>query len=915
MKVRIGRRRSRAEAKHSSARSRDGLALVSAFSEGRWDVPDHFNFTRDVFESLASNPKRRAVMFLGHDGVIEPRSFLQLSEGMARWTALLRERGARPGEPLLVLVGKTPDWLEVMLAGLKIGAVTVPCAETLSTDALDVRIASSGAQLVVASRDAEDALSRTLERPDVVYLDERRGRASDPIPDAPTEDTTAGDIAFILSTSGTARGPMGVAHTHASTFAARVQAEHWLDAGPGDAVWCTADTGDARAVWNVLLGPWSRGAEVILHHGEFDPPERLDLIDRLGTTILCQTPSEYAALTGLREFKRYRPRRLRRLVSTGDTLAPDVIAAFEETWGMTIHEGYGQAETAVVLANGVDTGFRSGSVGLPIVGHEVAVIDDQGNVLEPGIEGDLALRGRPPSLFSHYWDAPEETKAAFRGDWYVTGDVASTDEDGFVWLVGRAEDVITSRARHFGPFEVEHALRSHDSVAESAVVGIRDLERGGQFVRGFVVLEAGIDGSEQLEAELRHFVGSTLPEYEVPRDIEFVDALPRTPSGTVRRCDLRERPVVGRPLWETPSPTEPEPIAFTEPEPEPEPILFAEPEPELVAEPEPEPISLVEPELIMFTEPEPGPEPILFAEPEPEPISLVEPEPISLVEPELIALVDPEPIPLVEPEPAAISEPEPEPIAFTEPEPEPIAFTEPEPEPIVLADAEPDPEPIAFTEPEAPVLDEPEPDALVEHEPVLPVETEPPATVELEQSVVVEAEEESVFLAAPETQSVEDVVVEDIDLGSSSEFVTPEPERAAIEPEPEREPEPKLHSPIEPAPPGEPLPDYVIPPNSDRARGSDGATDGGTLGFPPVTNITLDFDIPRSMSKKRPRREPTPATNDKRARPRSTGEPGDEVEQVDWMTGLSTRLSAYSLADESEPTSGDDEKERAGEDD
>jgi acyl-coenzyme A synthetase/AMP-(fatty) acid ligase len=219
------------------------------------------------------------------------------------------------------------------------------------------------------------------EEPDVVYTDERRGRAGDPVPKEPTEDTSAKDVAFILSTSGTARGPMGVAHTHGATFAARVQTEHWLDAGPGDAVWCTADTDNALAVWNVLLGPWSRGAETILHHGDFDPGERIDLIDRLGTTILCQTPSEYAALTELRDFQRYRPRRLRRLVSTGDTLDPDVIKTYEEVWGMTIHEGYGQAETAVVVANGVDAGFRPGSVGLPLVGHEVAVVDDQGNVV------------------------------------------------------------------------------------------------------------------------------------------------------------------------------------------------------------------------------------------------------------------------------------------------------------------------------------------------------------------------------------------------------------------------------------------------------------------------------------------------------------------------------------------------------
>ena len=392
-----------------------------------------------------------------------------------------------------------------------------------------------------------------------------------------------------------------------------MQTEHWLDAGPGDAVWSTADTGNALAVWNTLIGPWSRGAEVVLHHnGAFDPAERLDLIDRLDTTILCQSPADYAALTELRAFHRYRPRRLRRLVSTGDTLARDVIATYEEVWGMTIHEGYGQAETAVVVANGVDAGFRPGSVGLPIAGHEVAVIDEQGNVLGPGVEGELGLRGRPPSLFSHYWGAPEETKAAFRGDWFVTGDIASTDEDGFVWLVGRTEDVITSRGRRFGPFEVEHALREHEAVAESAAVGIRDLERGGQFVRAFVVLRAGATPSEQLEAHLRNFVESTLPEYAVPREIEFMDKLPRTPSGNIRRAELRERQVAGRPLWETAPVTEPEALL---PSPEPKPKPPAEPEGFVVQEyfPQVQPVAEPVAELTRPTEPEP----VAYAEPAP----------------------------------------------------------------------------------------------------------------------------------------------------------------------------------------------------------------------------------------------------------------------------------------------------------
>jgi acetyl-CoA synthetase/medium-chain acyl-CoA synthetase len=779
MKVRIGRR-SRADAKHS-VRSPDGLALAPAFSEGRWDVPDHFNFTRDVVEALASDAKRRALVHLGPDGVIEHRSFLQITEDMARWAALLREREVKKGDRVLVLVSPSVDWLEIMLAGIKIGAVTVPRPETLSAAALDELLASTGARLVVASRFAEHAITAAAGEPNVLYTDELRSRASDPVPDVPTENTSARDVAFILSTSGTARGPLAVAHTHGSTFAARVQAEHWLDAGPGDAVWCAVDSANALAAWHVLLGPWSRGAEVIVQHGVFDPHERLDLIDRLGTTVLCQSPAEYAALTELRDFHRYRPRRLRRLVSTGDTLDPSVIEAYEAVWGMTIHEGYGQAETGVIVANGIDTGFRTGSVGLPIVGHEVAVVDDQGNVVEAGVEGELALKGRPPSLFAHYWDAPEETKAAFRGDWYMTGDLASTDEDGFVWLVGRAEDVITSRGRRFGPLDVERALRDHVSVAESAVVGIRDLERGGQFVRAFVVPRTGIEPTELLGAELRHFVGESLPEYEVPREIEFVERLPRTASGNVRRAELREQQTVGQSLWKTPPVTEPDPIVFAPSERQP------------VVPPEPTPV------------PPFGQEPTAFAEPTPIPVPLDEP----------IVLSEPEPIVLSEPEPTPIVEPDPEPVAFVEPTP-----VEPEPAPV----AEPETAP-------------------------RPVTSDPPAQL-----------------------------------------------------------------PNEP-PPAEPLPDYVIVPGSERAPEPEtqtGAPDIAALGLPPVTNFGLDRPHTPETNVPKPEREkPTepPKGDPKRGARPSTGEPGDEIEGSGWMQGLSTRLSAYSLAGDDAPAAPAEEHE------
>ena len=887
MKVRIGRSRSRADSKRL-ARSPLELALGPAFSEGEWDVPSRFNFTRDVVEVLARDSKRRALTHLSHDGVIEPRTFHQIAENAARWAGLFRERGVAAEDRLVIVTGTTPDWIEVMLAGIKIGAVTIPCSEWISATDLEARLHSSDATLVVASRRAERTIASLDSPPNVVYTDERPGRASDPLPNVPSEDTSSRDPAFILSTAGTVRAPLGVVHTHGATFAARVQTEHWLDAGPGDAVWCTADSGNALAVWNTLLGPWSRGAEVVLHDGPFDPDERLDLIDRLGATILCQTPAEYAALTELRAFRRYRPRRLRRLVSTGDTLARDVIATYEEVWGMTIHEGYGQAETAVVVANGIDAGFRSGSVGLPIAGHEVAVIDDAGNVLGPEVDGELAVHGRPPSLFSHYWGAPEETKAAFRGEWFVTGDVATTDEDGFIRLIGRADDIITSRGRRFGPFEIEHALREHEAVVDSAAVGIRDLERGGQFVRAFVVLRAGIEASEQLEAALRDFVEASLPEYAVPREIEFLDELPRTASGNIRRAELRERQVAGRPLWESAYAADSEPVVLPAPTPEPEPAPREEPRgfvveeyfqhAEPVSEPEQEPVWPAEPEPIAYVEPDP--EPTASVEPEPGPIAYAEPLSTPPSEtPSVEGLL--ETPPAVDPEPIAYNEPAPEPIAYIEPEPiapvEPVEPVEPESIPST-------PESAQLAEYEALPAAEPAPEAEWTGQ----IPTEPEASATPEPAAQVEAEPEPFVYEPP------------------AEGLLP----ASFQPEPAVEAEEPL----------EPLPDYVVDPNAERSpqmekdAGSDeeaGKPDLSGLGLRPV-DFELDRSEPeRSPAPKRPRPEAPPPADKKDRRSRSTGEPGDELDEVDWMGGLSTRLSAYSLAqdEESPETTDDDERD------
>jgi acyl-coenzyme A synthetase/AMP-(fatty) acid ligase len=339
-----------------------------------------------------------------------------------------------------------------------------------------------------------------------------------------------------------------VLHTHASLgIGHEITARFWQDLTPDDVHWTVSDTGWAKAAWGMLFGQWRIGATVLVwdQRGKLDPEEALRVLERSGATTYCAPPTLYRAFVQL-DLSRFDLSRVRHFVAAGEPLNPEVIRVWEEATGRAVHDGYGQTETVNLVANYPCLPIRPGSMGKPTPGHDVDVIGDDGERLGAGVEGEIAVRvepERPVGLMQGYWRDEEATARAFRAGWYLTGDRGLRDEDGYLWFVGR-DDVIISSSYRIGPFEVESALVEHPAVAEAGVIGKPDPRRT-SIVKAFVVLAPGHVPSPSLAAELQEHVRRVTAPYKYPREIEFVEDLPKTISGKIRRSELREREASG----------------------------------------------------------------------------------------------------------------------------------------------------------------------------------------------------------------------------------------------------------------------------------------------------------------------------------------------------------------------------------
>ena len=517
-----------------------------------WPRPARFNFVRDVIAPRAASAgDATALYWTSAAGDAETVTFADLLARANAAAGFLSSLGLKRGDIVLVVLSRELPWWEIILGCLQLGIVVSPGTTQLMKKDFAYRLDAAKAAALITNSACAPRADEAIEElgwpgARIIVENEREGwatyapSASASIRDC--ADSAARDEALLYFTSGTTGNPKMTAHGCAYPLGHETTGKFWLRAGGDDLVWNVSDTGWAKGAWSSLFAPWLCGAGIFaLHADAVDPARILASLEEFPVTVLCAPPTAYRMLVKQpldgRKFKA-----LKHCVSAGEPLNPEVIDIWREKTGFQICEGYGQTETVILCGVFDGMAVKPGSMGLPAPGVDLDIIDEHGARLGANVEGDVAvsLDPAPLGLFLGYKNDPDRTAATRRGAWYLTGDRAYRDEDGYFWFVGRSDDVIISAGYRIGPFEVESALIEHPSVAESAVVASPDETRG-EVVKAFVVLVKGVEASDALARELQEHVKRVTAPYKYPRKIEFVESLPKTISGKIIRKELREK--------------------------------------------------------------------------------------------------------------------------------------------------------------------------------------------------------------------------------------------------------------------------------------------------------------------------------------------------------------------------------------
>ncbi len=513
-------------------------------------APAHYNLVSE-FEKYSSDEEKLALIWESENGETKKSTYKQLMQRSNQIANAFTRNGLKKGDIVLIMVPRLIEAYEVYVAALKAGLVVIPSSEMLRAKDIEYRLVHSGAKAIIAYEPFLDQFNEVSNLDDQLLFVIGKGKDSwKSLTEEMSEesdvfqlvDTLKDDMAFLSYTSGTTGNPKGVVHTHAWAFAhLRTSGPNWLSIQEDDIVWATASPGWQKWIWSPFLAVLGSGAVGYVYNGKFEPNTYLKNIQEKKVNVLCCTPTEYRIMAKVEGLTNYDLSSLHSAVSAGEPLNREVIEIFEKNFNLEVRDGYGQTENTLLVGTMKGMEARPGSMGKPTPGNTVEIVNDLGEICAPGEVGDIAVHIETPALFKEYLKDPERTAMQFRGDYYITGDQAKKDEDGYFWFEGRSDDIIISSGYTIGPFEVEDALTKHPAVQECAVVGSPDEVRG-TIVKAFVVLlDSSNEGSPELVKELQNHVKTITAPYKYPREIEFVKELPKTTSGKIRRIELRQK--------------------------------------------------------------------------------------------------------------------------------------------------------------------------------------------------------------------------------------------------------------------------------------------------------------------------------------------------------------------------------------
>ncbi|MED3716794.1 AMP-binding protein [Geobacillus thermodenitrificans] len=538
------------------------VSLIQSFSWdhvfAHYDGDPHsrFNVAHEVCDRYANDPNRIALFYENALGEQKTITYRQLRDWSNQMANVFRKLGVKKGDRVCALMPKNPALVVYILAAWKVGAVYVPLFTAFGPQAIEYRINHAEAKVILTNKEQRAKLPAKEKMPTLEHIfvvdDEREDSQDSPFwktlskesTEHSLEETTADDLLAIQYTSGSTGMPKGTMWPHNVLINIYPYMRYAIDLRDDDVFFGGADPGWAYGLIFCTFAPMAFGVPIVFYEGPFKPETCYSLMEKYGVTNFAYAPTAYRAMAaaGADVIGRYHLK-VRAMSSAGEPLNPEVIRFFQEHLGVTIHDHYGLSETLMLIGNlnAAAMDIRPGSMGRPLPGFDIALLGEDGTPVADGEVGQIAFNiDSIPNVFKGYWKDPEKTAERLVGRWFLTGDLANKDEDGYFWFQGRADDIISSAGYRIGPFEIESCLLEHPAVVEAAAVGKPDPIKG-EIVKAFVVLKEGYAPSDELAEELSLFVKTRLSKHEYPREVEFVTELPKTPSGKIQRFILRNQ--------------------------------------------------------------------------------------------------------------------------------------------------------------------------------------------------------------------------------------------------------------------------------------------------------------------------------------------------------------------------------------